>query len=227
MMKFRKPEPVPLLFLAATLALLLSLGAWQVQRLQWKNALIADIQSAQALPPLTILPASVEELDYRHVMLTGRFHYDKAMQAIGPAPGVTGVIGTGFHLLTPFTLEDGRTILVNRGWAPSGRETHPEGLQTVHGIIRPLRPKALFAPENRPDRNIWFYDNLPAMEDHTGLKLTPIIVQAVAPMEKGVYPIPSDGKIVLRNDHRNYAITWFSLAVIALVMFAFYHRKIG
>jgi cytochrome oxidase assembly protein ShyY1 len=62
------------------------------------------------------------------------------------------------------------------------------------------------------------------MADYTNLPLTPLIVQAVGTPEKNVYPIPSDGKLTLRNDHKQYAITWFLLALVSVVMFAAYHR---
>jgi surfeit locus 1 family protein len=63
------------------------------------------------------------------------------------------------------------------------------------------------------------------MSKTVGVELTPIIVEAVGEAQKNIYPTPSDGKISLRNDHLNYAITWFSLALIGLVMFAIYHRQ--
>lgn len=224
-MRFRKPELIPTLFIICAFALTMTLGTWQVQRLQWKNALVVDIEKAQALPELTTLPATTEGLDYQHVKLSGIFHHDKSMHTIGAAPGVGGNSGNGFHVITPFSLKDGRIILVDRGWAPPGKESKPAGTQTVSGIIRPPHPKRMFAPDNNAEKNVWFNDDIAAMSTHTGLKLTPLIVQAVGPQKKGIYPVPNTGKLTLRNDHLQYAITWFALAFIALVMFALYHRK--
>ena len=222
--RFRKPELIPLLLSIGAFALLFSLGVWQVERLQWKNALVVQIEKAQSLPPLTMLPDDVAGLEYRHARLTGTFHYDKSLHTIGAAPSIGIDAGSGFHIVTPFTLKDGRTILVDRGWSPLNKETTPPGVQTITGIIRPPHPKATFAPENRLDKNVWFYDDISAMSHFTGLKLTPLIVQLVGEQKRDVYPIPSDGKLILRNDHLQYAITWFSIALIGLVMFGFYHR---
>lgn len=221
-MQFRKPELIPLLFIIGAVVVLMGLGIWQVERLQWKNAMIARIEAAQALPALGTLPQDVDGLDYRNVALTGTFIHDKSLHLAGHPEGE----GMGFYLVTPFKLEDdGRIILINRGFSPLDKESKPSGMQTVPGIIRPPRHKRYFSPGNRADKNVWFYEDIPAMSQATGLMLTPIVVEATGAREKGVYPLPSDGKIALRNDHLNYAITWFSLAIIGLVMFGVYYKK--
>jgi surfeit locus 1 family protein len=220
-MRLRKPETIPVLFIIFTFSLLMGLGIWQVERLQWKNAQVASIKAAQELPVLGTLPQDITGLDYRHVALTGSFMHDKSFHLVGRPQGA----GQGFFIVTPFVLDDdGRIILVNRGFAENNKESRPEGPQTVTGIIRPLRLKRMFMPENVPAKNVWFYEDMDAMSQASGLTLIPIMVEAVGKAEKNVYPTPSNGKIVLRNDHLNYAITWFSLALIALVMFVFYHR---
>jgi surfeit locus 1 family protein len=158
----------------------------------------------------------------RKMSLTGTFQYDKVLHLIGRQMGED----VGYFMLTPFTLDDdGRVILVNRGFSPEGKEARPEGLQTVEGIIRPLRQKRMFAPSNHSEKNIWFYEDVPAMSNLTGLALLPLVVEVVGEQKTGVYPIPGDGKIILRNDHLVYAITWFTLALIGLIMFAFYHKE--
>ena len=221
-MQFRKPELIPLLFMTFATVLLSGLGAWQLQRLQWKNTEIAKIEAAQQLPMLGNLPQDLSGLEYRHVVLIGTYLHDKTMHMVGHPQGA----GQGFYIVTPFKLEDdGRIIIVNRGFSPANMETKPEGLQTLVGIIRPERPKRYFSPENQPAKNVWFYEDTNAMSQATGIALTPLIVEAIGATEKDVYPAPHDGKISLRNDHLNYAITWFSLALIGIVMFAFYQRK--
>jgi surfeit locus 1 family protein len=155
-------------------------------------------------------------------MLTGTFMHDQCLHMVGQPQDSA----PGFFIVTPFKLDDdGRTILVNRGHSPKDLETKPEGLQTVEGIIRPARVKRPFMPDNFPDKNLWFYEDMANMSKTVGVELTPIIVEAIGATQKNVYPTPSDGKISLRNDHLGYAITWFSLAFIGLVMFAVYHRQ--
>lgn len=225
-MRFRKPELFPLVFMIGAVLLLTSLGVWQVERLQWKKTLIAQVEQVQHAPALGTLPQALDGLDYHNVALTGTFLYDKAMHMIGvPHSQLPQDNGPGFLVLTPFRLEDdGRIILVNRGFAPLNKEARPEGVQTVTGILRPTRGKRLFSPSNQPQKNVWFYEDVPAMAQYTGLQLTPLMVEATGKAQKGVWPIPSDGSISLRNDHLGYVITWFSLAIIALVMFGIYYR---
>ncbi len=219
-MKFRQPELIPLLFIICSTLLLGTLGAWQVQRLQWKNALLASIEEAQSKETLGNLPQDVEGLAYRNVVITGRYMNDKALRLVGRKENMRA----GFFVLTPFVLEDdGRVILVNRGYAEEGKENPLDGMQTVKGILRLPREKRPFAPQNQPDKNVWFYEDIEAISGLTGTQLLPYVVEATGD-DRQTQPLVSNGKISLRNDHLGYAITWFCLAVVGLVMFAFYQR---
>lgn len=219
--KFRKPELIPLLFILCATIILCSLGVWQTQRLFWKQNLLATIEQAGGHAALGTLPQDTEGLTYRHVLLQGTFLHGHTLNLVGRHEGER----SGYFMLTPFTLEDdGRIILVNRGFSPPEKASQPEGLQSVDGIIRPARQKRFFSPANDSTRNIWFYEDFPAMEVATGLTLTPIIVEATGTKEHGIYPIPSNGVVTVRNDHLAYAITWFTLAGVGLIMFAIYHR---
>ncbi len=219
---FKKPQPIPLLFIIVATITLTYLGAWQLERLQWKNGLLKEINQAQAMPVLQILPEKLDGLEYRKVILKGIFEHEKSLHMIGRQRGNF----PGYFIVTPFKLEnDGRIILVNRGFSPSGKESRPDGMQTVEGVIRPPRTKRFFAPENLPEKNVWFYEDIPAMSKSSGLTISPIIIEQVGKEEPGIFPIRGDGKINLQNDHLGYAVTWFTTAIIGIVMFAFYHRK--
>ncbi len=221
-MTFRKPQLIPTLFIVIAFSMLFSLGMWQVQRLQWKNTVIAQVQEAQNQPMLGTLPQEIEGLDYRKVILTGTFVHEHSMHMVGRPQNAP----PGFFVVTPFRLDDdGRIILVNRGYAPTNMESKPDTVQTVEGIIRPIRAKRPFSPQNAADKNVWFYEDIPAMSQATTLELTPIVVEQTGKPAKDVYPQPSDGKISVRNDHLNYAITWFALAAISLIMFTCYHYE--
>ncbi len=219
---FRKPQLIPLLFIIFATITLTYLGTWQLLRLEWKNGLIKEIAQAQSMPPLQSLPQNIENLEYRRVILRGKFNHEKSLHMIGRQRGNF----PGYFIVTPFTVEnDGRTILVNRGFAPPGKESRPEGIQTIEGIIRPARTKRFFAPENLPEKNVWFYENIPAMSQASGISLSPLVIEETGKEQSGVFPIVGDGKINLQNDHLGYAITWFATAISGIVMFAFYYRK--
>jgi surfeit locus 1 family protein len=219
-MHFRRPQVIPLLFILGSTLLLGGLGVWQLERLQWKNALVADIDKAQAEPALQELPQDLTHIDYRSVALTGNFLNDKGFHEAG---GVQDE-GPGYFYLTPFQLDDGRILLVNRGFAPKGKEGAPQGTVTIHGIVREPRVKRFFSPGNSAEKNLWFYEDVPAMSQQSGVHLLPLIVEETGERKKDVYPIPNTGKVTMRNDHLGYAFTWFSIALIGLIMFGIYHR---
>ncbi len=220
-MRFRKPELIPLLFIIAAVGLCATLGIWQLERLAWKQSLIADIETAQAEPLLKTLPKTLDGLNYRKVELSGKFLADKSLHRVGSRQNER----PGVMLLTPFRLQDGRVILVNRGFAPSDKLSELKTPKTITGVLRPAHGKrAFFIPDNQPQRNLWLYEDIAEMSAATQLELLPLIIEAIGKYEKDVYPIPSDGKIALRNDHFGYAITWFSLALVGIILFGIYYR---
>jgi surfeit locus 1 family protein len=228
-MRFRRIQFIPALFILSSTVLLIGLGIWQLQRMEWKNAIVARTAEAQALPALGDLPdlpdqQAIDAMAFRNVTLTGKFLHDKSLHLVGRSKNAGSE--NGFFIVTPFVLDDdGRTILVNRGFSPVGKEAKPEGAQVISGVIRPSRVKRYFSPENHPEKNVWFYEDIPAMSLALGIQLTPVIVEVVGPYQKGVYPIAHTGKVQMRNDHLQYAITWFSLAIIGIIMFIIYHRE--
>ena len=206
----RKPELVPLLFIIAATVFLCGVGIWQLERLHWKNTLIQKMEAAQEQPAVGNLPADAAEtaaLEYRNAVLTGIYMEDKRLRFVGRQTG-------GYVWMVPLKLEDSdMVVLVALPWLPSGKEPQLEkGLQTVRGILRPPSPKRLFSPANHEDLNVWFTEDLPVIERNIGVAVVPLILDTY-------------GKPNLRNDHLGYAITWFSLAIIGLVMFGLYYRK--
>lgn len=233
-MAFRKPELIPLLFIICATSLLGGLGVWQLQRLQWKEGLIAQVEKAQNLRPLDWPPQqNIADAEYRSITLSGRFLHDKELHKIGKYHDNQA----GYHILTPFqpymhliSKDDQITILVNRGWVPASmkeRDKRPETVREDNGIVTGIlvsfQKKNPFLPSNDVKHNVWLYDDLAQMSEVTGETLYPMVIVATGPQQADQYPVPSDGKISFRNDHLGYAITWFSLMMIGLIMFGFYH----
>jgi surfeit locus 1 family protein len=207
------------------LAVLLSLGTWQVRRLAWKEGLVADIERGLAAPSVEIGPGTdLESLDFRHVTARGAYLHDAAMafgvEASGNEPGA--------RLATPFRLEDGRVILVGRGWlpesllpprVPGGLE--PRGPVTLTGIGRArVDPQANWlTPANDPARRRWFSWDVPAMARATGLPLEPF--EIVLERSEGPAGLPRTMPYhpEIPNNHLSYAITWYGLAAGLLAVY--------
>lgn len=220
-MRFRKLELIPVLFILVAEIILCGLGAWQIQRMLWKNELVTRVEAAQQYAPLETIPEDTTGLEYRKVALTGgRFMPNLFFRGVGGKKNEA----PGFFILAPYVLPDGRVVLVNRGFLPNNQRFGRQ-YRVLEGIIRPPRGKMFFLPENQPDKNIWLYEDLDAMSQQTKVRLLPFIIEVTGAYYPETYPIPSDGKINLRNDHLGYAITWFSLALIGLISFGLYYRE--
>jgi surfeit locus 1 family protein len=221
-----RPRLWPTLAALGGIALLVALGTWQVQRLQWKEGLIAERQAGLAMPPAP-LPAEAEDwraFDYRRVSVLGRFSHDKEQLF-----GFSAHQGEpGHHLLTPLVREGGAAVLVDRGWIPADK-AHPasrrqgqiEGEVEISGIAR-FRgdgEESWFRPENRPDEGLWYWYDLRALERFTGLDLLPVVVQAGPEPNPGGLPIPEPGVRPLPNNHLQYAVTWYGLALTLLAIY--------
>lgn len=234
-MAFR-PRLVPTLFTIPAVLLMLGLGVWQLQRLAWKSELIdafeARVTAEPTAPPPALAPEDVAEWRYRHVAATGRFLHDKELQITGkPYKGTAG-----FHVITPFVTDDGLTVFVNRGWVPEDErrpEDRPTTLvpppATVDGVIMRAGVKGYFVPENEPRNDVWFTVRPQAMAEHLGLE-GPIatgyyIDQLAEEPRPTVMPFGAARTIAVRNEHLQYAITWFLLAITLIAVYVLWHRQ--
>ena len=224
----------------STLALLVGLGIWQLQRLEWKEAGIAERKARIEGPPIT-LPRAIEDaeaeeieaLEFTRVGLRGRFLHDNELYLSSRT--YKGVVG--FHIVTPFVLEDGRSLLVNRGWVPMKRRdpaTRSQGQLpgeiAIEGILRRggWKGRDFLRPPNTPAENIWLWFDLPAMAVAAELEkpVTTLYVEAIASDLPGGLPIGVETQITIANDHLGYAITWFTLAFALLVIFVIYSTRL-
>ena len=201
------------------LAVLVGLGTWQLDRLAWKRDLIALREARLAAAPAP-LPASAEDWaswDFRPVVAHGEFRHD--LEQLFGVAAIDGQVG--HHLLTPLVRQGGAAVLVDRGWVPADR-AHPAarragqraGPVEVAGIARYRgddRPGS-FTPDNQPEKGLWYWYDLPALEHDLGLDLLPVVIQADASPNPGGLPIGGRTRTELPNNHLQYAITWYGLA---------------
>lgn len=211
------------------LAVLIGLSVWQVQRLAWKNALIARIAEESAAPPLELsngaLKANLPE--FRRVMLKGTFLPEKTL--LHQARYYKGNLG--FHLITPLRLVGGEVILVNRGWVPKDFKTNPKaapeipkGPVTLVGIVRKSEKSPYsFLPQNDPEKGFWLWQDVEGWAKEAGT--LPILVQEVSPGQDVTFPIVLEAKFEITNDHLQYALTWAALSLILAVMWWVYTGK--
>lgn len=239
-MQFTRPRPIAWFFFLFAFGLTATAGTWQVERLKWKQGLIAELAEAQAQPPRNGLPkdnAELEALQFYPVTVRGTWLSDTEFHI---APRYVHD-QFGYALVQPFKLTDGRIVLVNRGWIP-GRlknplarpETKVKGSATINGIVRVGNERARFTPINQPEKNMWFGRDIEEMAAYAGLKnVVPAMIDIVEKPAQAskilsrdhAIPIPSDGVVRLRNDHLGYIFTWYGVALGVLIIFVLYHRK--
>jgi surfeit locus 1 family protein len=227
----------------AGLAVLCSLGWWQVERLFWKEELLRTVQERVSRQPVPVDEFLGKELpkdqwSYTPVTVTGTFNHQAEVYYF--ATGQSGASGWNVH--TPLEREDGTAVVVNRGFVPfdmKAPEKRPEGqvdgLQTVTGLIRvPAVEKPSAAFENAPEKREFYWRDLEAMtalmRSGSGQTFLPLLVEADETANPGGWPKGGTTIIKFSNNHLQYAITWFGLAATMLGVggyFLYSRRKSG
>jgi surfeit locus 1 family protein len=209
-----------LLFAAIGVVVLTSLGIWQLQRLQWKEAMIAAIDESMAGPATTLDEATKRpSLNFAKVKLSGTFKSHDYLLMIGSANG-----GPAWNVLRPFHLDDGKIIVVDLGKARAREPpVPPPGQISVEAVLRVhTGQQGLFDPGNPRQGKEWFWWDVPAMAAALGATETGFTAQLL-PGEPGTEGLLVDPpKANLRNNHLGYAITWFGLAAVLVVMTALF-----
>jgi surfeit locus 1 family protein len=204
-------------------AILISLGVWQMQRLAWKQGVIADIEARIAAPPVQLPDNLDPERDaYLPVEVTGVLG-SEYLQVLVSKKGA----GAGYRIIRPMLRTDGR-IMVDMGFVATA---HASGLKfkegpplTVVGNLQWPQETDNFTPAPDLDKNIWFARDVQAMAGALGTAPV-LVVRRDAPQSGGpVSPLPVDTSAI-PNDHLQYAITWFSLAAIWSLMTFFFLRR--
>ncbi|MDR3493573.1 MAG: SURF1 family protein [Ancalomicrobiaceae bacterium] len=215
----------------AVIAVLVSLGNWQVRRLSWKTALIATVnerivEPARPLPPPRQWQSlNPEATDYSAVTLTGHFLGRREFHVFANLAEPKGKMGgVGWWVFAPFQLQDGGIVFVNRGFVPDQMKdpsTRPEpatvGDMTLSGILRRPEGRNVFTPADLIDRNQWFTRDPLPMAAALGLKPDSVLPFYVDADAHATPPsgLPQGGETVVNfpNDHLGYAITWYGLAL--------------
>lgn len=233
-MIYFRPLPVATIATLIAVVVLGVLGNWQMERLDWKNALVAAVQTRSEQSPVslaTVFDVAPDEREYMHVWARGVF--DHANEAYLFSHLEDG--RTGFQVLTPFELVDGRVILVDRGFVPpemrapeTRRLNEPEGLQTISGLVRNEQLVETFTPAPSHAEKVWYSRDVADIAQVLGLEFAaPLVLTADATPGLDGFPEGGHTRLTFKNDHLSYALTWFSLAVVLLGVYSAFHISCG
>jgi surfeit locus 1 family protein len=223
----------------AALAVLIGLGVWQIKRLHWKEGLIAAIDARTRGEPINLdqaiaLAKEGRDPTYYRVRVEGRFDNSKERYLFSQSISD----GTpGWHVITPFTTTQGELVLVDRGFVPDNlKDPSARGsgqiddVTKITGIVRAPDTQGLFTPNNEPEANRWFWRDLNgmiySMFPTETLDVPPFFLEAEKGELPGGWPQGGQTRLELPNNHLQYAITWFGLTAVLIVIYGFYVRSL-
>jgi len=221
-------------FSVMAFGILVTLGSWQIYRMQWKAELIAEFEDRAHSTPIPVTSLSFDEPQrYQRVFVEGVWLHQHEVQLTGRTFEGTA----GYHIITPLRLDDDRIILINRGWVsqdyrePAQRPaTLTTGLIQVDGIVRLPAKKGYFVPENDLANGDWFTLSIADISQYSGLGdsiVNTFTVDALRPDGPYVLPIGVGVNITLPNNHWQYALTWYGIALGLVGVYFSWHRQAG
>jgi surfeit locus 1 family protein len=210
---------------------LIALGTWQVQRLSWKNSIIQQLEAVYAqdssknIFSFNDLNIRDDEVPILYGTIKGSFYYDKEI-LVGPRP-FEGEIG--YYVITPLKIDKGH-VFVHRGFIRVDNkdqisETHKNRSVRVSGLFR--KPDwNRFTPDNSPENDIWTKLDLDQIAEAKSIETyAPVLLYAEEISASHPLLKLQQGRWIPRNKHRQYAIFWFSMAIIFAVLIFIYVRK--
>ena len=232
------------IFTLAMIALFVGLGVWQLQRRLEKHALIAALTERLAAAPVPLPPAAEwskltpEHDEFRRVSFTAT--YEGRLDAMVYSSGSSirpDISGPGTWAFLPARLSSGEAVAVNAGFVPNTMQDRP--LQdrsiaqlitgkpiTMTGYIRFPIAAGVLTPNVEHDKRLWFARDHLAMAQALGWdKVAPFYIDLETPVPPNGIPKPGPLDVQLRDDHMQYAITWFTLAAAVVIAFVVWMRR--
>ncbi len=198
---------------------LLSLGFWQIYRLNWKLELIEQIENSLKNDPVEL--SNIEKKNYLRIKTRGVIDFDKQIYLYN----LNDNGKPGFEVINPIKIDD-ENYLMNRGWIPFEKKDLPEinlvdQNQIVGTLMLQTKPST-FKPENEIDKNYWFTLDREDILKFTGRNFSQYVIYL-----NGDYKIPKPRVITAKisNNHKKYAITWFSMAISILLIYLYFRKK--
>ncbi len=229
--RLRASLALPALFALAALATFIALGTWQLQRKAWKEDLIDTLGQRLAAQPIKLPQAehwaSLDPArdEFRRVRFSAAFvPGEEALVYTSGSAFRPDVSGPGYWVLALARLTGNGLVVVNRGFVPEGQSPEPAtAAAEMVGALRWPEAASWFTPKHDQARNIWFMRDSTAIAAARGWgKVAPFFVELESPQPPGGLPRAGPLKVSLRNEHLQYALTWYALAAVVVVMFAFW-----
>ena len=197
----------------------ISLGSWQIVRLNWKNNLILEIENSLKNPPVELTHSNKE--NYLKIKTSGSIDFDKQIYLYN----LNDKGAPGFEVINPILI-DNKNYLINRGWIPFEKKGSKEinffDENNIVGTLKLQGKKNIFKPNNDIEENYWFSLNRDDILKFTGKEFSEYLIYL-----GGNYELPKPKKITanISNNHKKYAITWFSLAISILLLYLYFRKK--
>lgn len=206
---------VPLLIGLVGVAILASLGTWQLRRLEWKEGVLSQIETRIAADPVAV-PTSPDPDQDRYLSVAARGQFtDQEIHVLVS----TKDVGAAFRIITLFQSDDGRRLLVDRGIVPDEAKDDPRSpvTATLRGNLHWPDEVDAFTPEADRTGNLWYARDVDAMSAELAAEPFLFVVRDTSEADPQVQPLPVSSSGI-PNDHLQYAITWFGLALVWTAM---------
>ena len=206
-------------FVYFIILILLSLGFWQLYRLNWKLDLISEIENSLKNTPIELSKA--DKKNFLRIKTSGKIDFDKQIYLYN----LNDNGNPGFEVINPIVV-DNKNFLINRGWINFDQKEKSEiNLFDETNIIGTLKLQTKansFKPKNNIDENYWFTLNRDDIFSYTGKRFSKYIIYL-----NGEYKVPKPKVITanISNNHKKYAITWFSMAISILIIYLYFRKK--
>ena len=206
-------------FVYFIILVLLSLGSWQLYRLTWKIDLISEIKNSLKNNPVKL--SKSDKKNYLRIRTSGTIDFDKQIYLYN----LNDNGKPGFEIINPILIGN-ENYLINRGWIPFDKKNQSEiNLFDSNNIIGTLKTQLKansFKPDNDVEENYWFTLDREDIFLYTGKKFSKYIIYL-----NGDYKVPKPKVITanISNNHKKYAITWFSMAISILLIYLYFRKK--
>ena len=219
----------PMIFTIIGVIIMIFLGNWQLKRLDQKNNFIKTVEQNIANPAKSLDQITPNSILYSKIALSGQFIPNKNIFLYGRR--TSSPEKDGYYILSAFQAINGKIYLVSRGWMPQSVKNEFVDSESSHALIEtialPSEHRGFMVPDNDRNKNIWFTIDLNMAHEVLGVTENSYYLMQINSnlLPKGVKPLLTNHLNKIRNDHFEYAITWYSLAFSLLIMFMIYCRK--